>query len=357
MDERRRDFLDELLETPSPSGFETRGQQVWTDYVRGFADEVRTDEYGNAVAVHEGSGSGPEVAFAGHADEIGFIVRRIDDEGFVHLGRIGGSDRTVSKGQHVTIHAADGPVPGVVGQSAIHIREDDDEVDDVWEQRVDVGAEDGDAAREFVEVGDPITYASGVEDLAGSRVAGRGIDNRVGTWVAAEALRRAVDADVDATIYAVSTVQEEVGLRGARMIGFDLAPDAVVAVDVTHATDYTATKDDDATKKGADVELGGGPVVSRGSANHPRLVEAVREAASGAGVDVQLQAAGIRTGTDADAFYTSRGGIPSLNLGIPNRYMHTPVEVVDTPDLVAAADLLGAFAADVAEYDGFSVEL
>jgi endoglucanase len=359
MDERRRDFLDELLETPSPSGFETRGQQVWTDYVRGFADEVRTDEYGNAVAVHEGSGSGPEVAFAGHADEIGFIVRRVDDEGFVHLGRIGGSDRTVSKGQHVTVHAADGPIQGVVGQSAIHIRDvEDDDVDEVWRQRVDVGADDGEAARELVEVGDPITFSTGVEDLQGTRIAARGIDNRVGTWVAAEALRRAVAADVDATIYAVSTVQEELGLRGARMVGFDLDPDAVVAVDVTHATDYTPTLGEEtATERAGDVDLGGGPVVGRGSANHPSVVEAVRTAADDAGVDYQLQAAGIRTGTDADAFYTSRGGIPSLNLGIPNRYMHTPVEVVDTDDLVAAADALGAFAEAAGDREGFAVDL
>jgi putative aminopeptidase FrvX len=358
MDDDRRGFLDDLLETPSPSGFETDGQRVWVDYVSEFADEVRADDYGNVVAVHEGDDDAPEVAFAGHADEIGFMVRRIDDDGFVHLSRIGGSDSTVSKGQHVTVHAADGPVHGVVGQSAVHIRDrDEDDVDDVWEQRVDLGVEDGEDARELVEVGDPITFASGVEDLQGTRVAGRGIDNRVGTWVAAEALRRAVEADVDATIYAVSTVQEELGTRGAQMVGFDLAPDAAVAVDVTHATDYTATKGDGATKKAADVALGDGPVVARGSSNHPKLVEAVRTAAGDSGLDVQLQAAGISTGTDADAFYTSRGGIPALNLGIPNRYMHTPVEVVDTEDLVAAADLLGAFAGAAADHDGFSVDL
>jgi len=358
MDDERRAFLDELLETPSPSGFEAPGQRVWVDYVSAFADEVRTDEYGNAVAVHEGDGDGPEVAVAGHADEIGFIVRRIDDDGFLHLDRIGGADRTVSKGQHVTVHAADGPVAGVVGQSAIHIRDaDDDDADDVWKQRVDVGAADGAAARELVEVGDPITFASGVRDLQGTRIAGRGIDNRVGTWVAAEALRRAAAAGVEATVYAVSTVQEELGKRGAMMVGFDLAPDAAVAVDVTHATDYTATKGDESTDRAGDVELGGGPVVARGSANHPELVAAVRAAAGDADVDVQLQAAGIATGTDADAFYTSRGGIPALNLGIPNRYMHTPVEVVDTDDLDAAAALLGAFAGAAADHGEFSVDL
>jgi len=349
MESPRREFLETLLETPSPSGYEVRGQRVWVDYVSEFADRVETDEYGNAYAVYEGGD--PTVAVAGHADEIGFIVRRIDDDGFVHLGRIGGSDKTVSKGQHVTIHA-DEPVAGVVGQTAIHLREDHDP-EEIGAQTVDIGVEDGEAARDLVEVGDPITFSSTVEDLAGTRTAARGMDNRVGVWVAAEALRRAAEAEVEATVVGVATVQEEVGLKGAQMVGYDLQPDAAVAVDVTHATDTPDAPGD----KGGDIDLGEGPVVARGSTNNPALVEAVRAAGDDAGVDYQLQAAGVRTGTDADAFYTQRGGIPSLNVGLPNRYMHTPVEVIDTEDLVATADLLGAFAERAGEYESFGVEI
>ncbi|MFT4933245.1 MAG: putative aminopeptidase FrvX, partial [Natronomonas sp.] len=194
---------------------------------------------------------------------------------------------------------------------------------------------------------------STVEDLQGTRLAGRGMDNRVGTWTAAETLRRAVERDVDATVYAVSTVQEELGLRGARMIGFELDPDAVVAVDVTHAVDYPGGPGD----AGGEVELGGGPVVGRGSANHPVLVELARESADVADVELQLQAAGRGTGTDADAFYTARSGIPSLNVGVPNRYMHTPVEVVDTEDLVAVTELLAEVADRAGDYESFSVEV
>ncbi|WP_256390943.1 M20/M25/M40 family metallo-hydrolase [Natronoarchaeum rubrum] len=352
MDDRQREFLDDLLTTASPSGYETAAQRVWVDYVSEFADDVRTDEYGNAVAVLEGGD--PTVAIAGHADEIGFIVRRIDDDGFVHLGRIGGSDKSVSKGQHVTIHGADGPVSGVVGQTAIHLREEgDDGYDDVREQHVDIGVEDGESARDLVEVGDPITVSTTIEDLEGDRLAARGVDNRVGVWTAAEALRRAAERDVDATVCAVSTVQEEVGLQGARMVGFDLAPDAVVAVDVTHAADHPGAPND----RTGDVSLGEGPVVTRGSANHPVVVDAVREAAESEDVDVQLEAAGIRTGTDADAFYVQQGGIPSLNLGLPNRYMHTPVEVIDASDLDAAAALLAGFAELAGEYEEFGVDL
>ena len=351
LEPERRAFLDRLLETPTPSGFETRGQRVWIDYVSEFADEVWTDDYGNAVAAYEGGET--ELALTGHADEVGFIVRRIDDDGFLRIGAIGGADRTVSKGQHVTIHADD-PVSGVVGQTAIHLRDTGkEEYDDIGEQYVDVGATDREDAASLVSVGDPVTFSTTVEDLHGSRLAARGMDNRIGVWAAAEGLRRAVENGVDATVYAVSTIQEEVGLQGARMVGFDLAPDAVVAVDVTHATDSPGVPG----KRQGPVELGGGPVVSRGSANHPTLVELARAAAEDAEIDVQLQAAGSRTGTDADAFYTSSGGTPALNIGLPNRYMHTPVEVIDETDLRDLAALLGRMADRAGDVDSFAVDV
>jgi len=348
---RQRAFLDDLLGTASPSGFEAPTQRVWLDYVGESADEVHTDEYGNAVAVYEGGG--PDLAFAGHADEIGFIIAGVTDEGYVRIAPIGGADRTVSRGQHVDVHTGDGPVPGVVGQTAIHLRDRTEEsYDDITEQSVDLGVEGEAAARDLVEVGDPVTVTTPVRDLAGDRLAGPGLDNRVGVWVAAEALRRAAAREADATVHAVSTVQEEVGLRGARMVGFDLAPDAAVAVDVTHAADNPAYPDD----RFSEVELGGGPVVARGSANHPALVETAREAADDAEVPLQLQATGVSTGTDADAFYTEAGGIPALNLGLPNRYMHTPAEVVDTRDLDAASRSAAALA-ETAPASGFSVDL
>jgi endoglucanase len=351
MDLPRREFLESLLRTPSPSGFEVDGQRVWVAYVSEFADDVQTDAYGNAVAVLEGGE--PEVALTGHCDEIGFMVRDIEDDGFLRLSRIGGADRTVSQGQHVRVHTEEGPVRGVVGQTAIHLRDPEEEsLDDVAEQFVDVGATDAEEAAELVERGDPVTFEQTLADLENGRLAARGMDNRIGTWAAAEGLRRAAEADVDATVYAVSTVQEEVGLQGAKMVGFDLAPDVAVATDVTHALD---TPGSPATKQ-TGVELGAGPVVARGSSNHPALVGAVRAAADEGDIDVQLQAAGSHTWTDADAFYTSRGGIPSLYLGVPNRYMHTPVEVVDAADLDATADLLAAVAERAHRHE-FAVDL
>ncbi len=352
MDDQRRDFLEELLTTPGPSGYEADSQRVWVDYVGEFADEVTTDDYGNAVATL--SGGDTSVALAGHGDEIGFIVRDLTDDGYVELGRIGGSDKTVSRGQHVTIHTDDGPLPGVVGQTAIHLRDaDDDSVADVAEQHVDVGATDGDELGDLVDRGDPITFQQTISELENGRLSARGMDNRIGIWAAAEGLRRAAEQDVDATVHAVSTVQEEVGLQGAKMVGFDLDPDVAIAADVTHATDSP----DSPGKRSTGVELGGGPVVARGSANHPVVVEALRATAEAADIDIQLQATGIRTGTDADAFYTSRGGIPSVNVGLPNRYMHTPVEVIDAADLDALGDLLAGFAARASDHAPFTVDV
>lgn len=354
MDRTQRSFLEELLSHSTPSGFETDGQRRWLEYVDAYADETHVDAYGNAVAVHHGETDAPSIAITGHGDEIGLMVRAITDDGFLKLARIGGSDRTVTRGQHVTVHTDDGPVDGVIGQVAIHLRNgDDDEYDDIAEQHVDVGVEDGDDARDLVDVGDPVTIDAKITELAEDRIAARGMDNRVGIWIAAEAFRRAVKSDPSGTVYAISTVQEEVGLQGARMIGFELQPDAIVAVDVTHATDHPDTPD----VRGSDVDLGGGPVVARGSANHPALVDAVRAIATEAEIDLQLSAAGTRTGTDADAFYTTRGGIPSLNLGIPNRYMHTPVEIVDLADLDDAATLLAETAIRIADFTPLSVDL
>lgn len=351
MDDTQREFLDELLASASPSGFETPSQRRWVEYVSTFADEVRTDEYGNAVAIAEGGE--PTIAIAGHGDEIGFMVRDIQDDGCLRITPIGGSDRTVSQGQHVLIHTDDGPVPGVVGQTAIHLRDQEDNgVPDIDEQHVDIGASDADEAAELVERGDPITFEQQLSTLENDRIAARGLDNRIGIWAAAESLRRAVERNPDATVCAVSTVQEEVGLKGAQMVGFDLAPDAIVAVDVTNATDAPDTPGNTHTG----VALGDGPAIARGSANHPKLVDAVRTVATDESIDVQLEATGTSTGTDADAFYTARGGIPSLNVGVPNRYMHTPVEVIDLDDLDATAELLGAYAARAADFE-YSVEL
>ncbi|MCF2165308.1 MULTISPECIES: M20/M25/M40 family metallo-hydrolase [Halobacterium] len=353
MDDARRAFLDELLAVHSPTGHEAAAQRVWVEYVSQYADRVETDAYGNAVAVAEGDA--PAVAFTGHADEIGFAVAEITEGGFVRIAPIGGLDASVTRGSQVRIETDDGPVNGVIGQAAVHLRDhsEDGAAPSVTEQYVDIGAADGDDARDRVSVGDPGVLVSEPRELAGGRLNARSLDNRTGLWVAAEGFRRAVERDVDATVYAVSTVHEEIGTRGARMVGFDLDVDAVVAADVTHAADdpmYPA-------ERASTVALGDGPVVMRGGTNHPVVVSALRDAAADAGASLQVAAHRISTGTDADAFGTAGGGVPTADLGIPNRYMHTPAEVVDLADLAAGADVLAAFAAHAGDRDSFAVSV
>lgn len=351
MDGESRELLIRLLEASGPSGFESESQRIWMEYMRDISDEISVDNYGNIIATHEGNA--PHVAFTGHADEIGLIVRRIDDEGFIHPSAIGGADKTVARGQRVTIHTKNGRIPGVIGQTAIHLRDrDDEEIADVNELRIDIGSESGETTNSLVEVGDAITFEATATELQGTRLTSRAMDNRVGMWAAAEAFRTTVESDVSATVHAISTVQEEVGVQGAKMVGFDVELDAAIVIDVTHASDSPMAP----KNRGSEIALGEGPVVSRGSANHPRIVEILREIADERNIPIQLQAAGSRTGTDADAFYTSHGGVPSVSIGIPNRYMHTPVEVIDTEDLESAAELLGEFAKRAADHFEFRVD-
>lgn len=351
MDQTQREFLDDLLATPGPAGHEASVQRAFLDYVEPVADETWTDDYGNAVAVAHGGD--PSVAFLGHADEVGFVVKSIDDRGYLHLGAIGHPDPAVSKGQHVVVHADDGPVSGVVGSKPHHLQEGDQQVPDVADLHVDVGASDRAEARAVVTVGDPVTVARQVSDLLGDQLAAPAMDNRTGVWSAAEGFRRAVEQGVDATVYAVSTVQEEIGKGGARIVADRLQPDVAVAIDVTFATDSPDVE----PHRYGDIDLGGGPAIGRSGINHPAVAKALREAAIETDLPVQFEALGSRTGTDADAFYESTGGVPTGLVSVPSRYMHTPVEVVDLGDLDATADLLASFADDASDHGPFSVEV
>jgi endoglucanase len=349
-------FLRELLETPSPSGFEQRGQRVWSDYVAKFADKVESDAYGNVFATLHEAGS-PKVLLAGHGDELGLMVSHISDEGFLFIKGIGGVDRGLLRGQRVVVHGRGGMINGVVGHLAIHMQEPDDrkKTPEFHDLFLDIGVGSKAEALKIVRVGDPVTIDAGVRELAGSRIAARGCDNRIGTWAVAEALRMvaARGGGCPARITAVSTIQEENGLYGARMVGYRLRPSVAVVVDVTHATDIPACS----KPKHGDVRMGAGPVISFGSSNHPVLCERLIHVAERAKIPVQYEANPRFTGTDADAIFLQRGGIPTVSLGLPNRYMHSPVEVIDLGDLDALARLLAAFCESLGREEAFRVEI
>ncbi|MCE5276499.1 MAG: M42 family metallopeptidase [Planctomycetaceae bacterium] len=350
------EFLKQLLTTPSPSGFESAIQKIWCDYARGFADEVITDSYGNAVAVLNGDGD-PKVMIDGHADELGLMIKHIDDKGFIYFQRIGGFDTGVLRSKRVNIHTEKGIVRGVIGATAIHLQERDKEpkVPKMHELFIDIGAKDGKTAKARVSVGDPITFIDDFEMISKDLCIARGLDNRVGCWASIEALRiaSAHKGSLKCALYATSSVQEEVGCFGAAMTAFNINPHVAIAIDVTHATDTPGID----VKQHGEVKLGGGPTVSLGRENHPVLVSRLRKIARTHKINLQIETFSTTGGTDAMAIFNKQGGIPSAIVGIPNRYMHTTVELVHLPDLLNVANLLAAFALDIKSGERFKVQI
>lgn len=349
-------FLKELVNTPSPVGYESRGQRVWLDYAARFADTTWSDAYGNCVAVLNQGGS-PRVMLAAHADEIAMAVNYIDSDGFIYVRKMGGVDAAITKAQRVVIHTRNGPVKGVVGNVAPHLTkgEEDSKPPKIHELFIDIGARNAKETQKWVQIGDPITLDDEFEMLRGYLAVARAFDNRIGTFAVAETLRLlgAVRDKLKPEVCAVSNIQEEVGLLGARQIAYSLQPDLALVVDVTHATDYpTISK----TRHG-DVKIGAGPTITHGGANHPMLVSRIEQIAKAKRIPLQHEATSSTTGTDADAIFWTRGGIPSALISLPNRYMHSPVEVVSLKDLEMIPELMAAFALSLKAGEMFKVTI
>ena len=349
-------FLKDLLSAPSPSGFESAGQRVWCTYARKYADEVRTDAYGNAVAVLNPDGD-PKIMLDGHADELGLMIKHIDDKGFIYFQRIGGVDPAVVRTKRVNIHAAKGIVRGVIGATAIHLRDKtkDGKQPKMHECFIDIGARNGKEARKKVAVGDPITFAETCEMLDRNIMVARALDDRIGTWAAVEALRvlQASKAKLNCAVYASSSGQEEVGGAGAAMTVFNVKPDAAVELEVTHATDTPGID----VKQHGEVKMGSGPTITIGREHHPVLVKRLRSVAAKKKISLQVEAFSLTGGTNAMTFHRAEGGIPSALISVPNRYMHTTVEMIDLRDLQAAVDLVAAFCLDVKKGERFKVKV
>ncbi len=356
MTDDAKSFFFDLLDTPSPTGFEAPGQRIWTDYVRDHADEVESDAYGTAWATLEGAAAEPpRVMLDAHVDEIGFMVRHITDDGFIYINRVGGSDRAIARGLRVRILGDDGPVTGVVGNTAIHIRDTKNEkVPKVHELFVDIGATSEEEVHDRgIRVGHPMVFDVGPTDLTESRITARAIDNRLGGFIIAQTVARLADDRPDWTVQAANSVQEEIGGHGAEMITHRLNPDAAVAFDVTHATDSPGIN----SKKHGSVEIGEGPTVTHGTSNHPQLVERVVEVAEAEDIPLQHEPSSRRTGTDTDSIFKTRSGVPSVLLSVPLRYMHSTVEVVDTEDIEHCVQLYAAIVRSFDADEEFSVSL
>lgn len=333
-------FLKNLLLTPGPSGYEQPVQAIVRDYVKSFADQVKTDVHGNVI-VGNNVNAPMRVLLAGHCDQIGLVVTHIDDKGFLFTKPIGGWDPQQLIGQRMTIWGKEGPIAAVIARKPIHLLKDDErnkvvKLEDLW---LDIGAKDKEDAASVVRIGDPVTLELGYQELRNGLANAPHMDNITGVWVVIEALRRAADKGLKVAAYAVSTVQEEIGLRGAHTSTFGIDPYIGIAVDVTHATDCPTI---DKRQEG-DVKLGSGPVIERGPNVNPRLFDRLVDTATASEIQYQVTAHHRGTGTDANAIQLSRAGVVTGLIGIPNRYMHSAVETIALNDIDRAADLLAAF--------------
>jgi putative aminopeptidase FrvX len=356
MREPSLNFLRTLVNTPSPTGHEVRGQRVWLDYVAPFAEETFSDAYGNCVAVLNKGGS-PRIMLAAHADEIAMAVNYLDADGYLYVRKMGGVDAAITKAQRVTIHTRNGPVKGVVGNVAPHLSKSDGDpkppkIHDLF---IDIGARNRAEAARRVKIGDPITLVDEFDLLSNHLAVARAFDNRIGTFAVAEALRllKETDGKFKAEVCAVSNVQEEVGLLGARQIAYSLKPDVALVVDVTHATDYpTVSK-----AQHGDVLVGKGPALTHGGCNHPEVVARLEAVARSKRIPLQHEAMSSTSGTDTDVIFWTRGGIASALISLPNRYMHSPVEVVSLKDLEKIPQLMAAFVHSLKKGEKFKVQI
>ncbi len=334
------DFLKRLVDTPSPSGYEQQVQGVFRDRVTTYAADVRTDVLGNVYATVNPEGT-PRIMLAGHADEIGFQVRYISDEGMLYFGSIGGHDVIVTVGQRVTVHTANGPIPGVLGRTAIHLldlneRKKTPKLDDLW---IDIGAKDKADTESIVTIGDCVTYNHELQNLRGNLCVARSFDDKMGVFIVAETLRLLAGTSIKAAVIGVSTVQEEIGLRGARTSAFDVDPHIGIATDVGHSTDYPSGN----KKKAGDVKLGGGPIITRGANINPIVFDLLVKTAKELEIPYQIQATPGGTGTDANVIQLNRAGVATGLIAVPLRYMHTPNEIMNLDDIEKAARLMAGF--------------
>lgn len=340
METKAKDFLKTVLVTPSPTGFEQPVQEIVREYAKDFAETIETDVMGNVI-VGRNVKAPFRVMLTGHCDQIGLSVQYIDGDGFLYVIPLGGWDIQNLIGQHVTVWTKNGPVPGVIGRKPIHLLDPEErkvvpKMSDIW---VDIGATSKEDAAESVRVGDAITVQMTYSELKNGRIASSATDDKAGMWVVMEALRRVDASKLKVAAYAVSTTQEEVGLRGATTAAYHVDPQVAIAVDVTFTSDCPTID----PKKIGEIKVGSGPAVGTGPNFNPGVVARLAELAEANEIPYQMNPSGSPPGTDARAMQMTRSGVATGLVSIPNRYMHSPVEVVSLDDMDACADLLARF--------------
>lgn len=329
-----QDFLMELLNTASPSSMEMDIQRKWMAYVKEFADEVRTDNAGNVIGILN-----PEAPFkvllAGHSDEIALVINRIDEQGFLHFDKVGGINPKAAVGMRVDVLGYNGKVTGVIGVNAQHHGglKDDFTLADLF---IDCGYKTKEEAENVVQIGDLCVYKTEPEILQDRYIAGRGLDNRTGSFIVAEVLKRLADKNLQVGVYAVSTVNEETNMGGAYFAAAGIEPTMAIACDVTFATDYPGVN----KNKYGDIKLEGGPVLAKGAPINIKINQLLEKAAADLQLNVQYELTPRHTGTDADRMRLTGKGVPVSLVSLPLRYMHSPVETTSIKDIEEEITLL-----------------
>jgi endoglucanase len=346
-------FLKRLLDTPGPSGFEGSAARVWREEAGTFAAVVTSDVAGNSMAEVNPNG-GPTIMLDGHIDEIGVIVQYIDDDGVVYISPIGGWDCQVLIGQRIRFAGRNGDVIGVIGKKPIHLlkqadREKASMFTDVW---VDIGATSRTEADARLAVGDSGVIDSRTLDFPNNRIVSRSIDDRIGAFVILEALRRYAQNPGPARVVAAATTQEEIAWHGggALVCTNCINPKMAICVDVTFATDHPGME----KKEIGDHRIGGGPVLARGGVLSPVVFDLARATAERQQIPHSVHAIGRDTSTNADAIHIAREGVATGLVSIPNRYMHSPNELVSLEDVDRAATLIAEICRQVTTKTDFT---
>ncbi len=340
MEEKSLEFLKKLINAASPSGSEEETSLIWKEEVGKSVEKVKSDIHGNSIAILNEEKT-PKVMIAAHVDEIGFMVKYIDKEGFIYFSAVGGVDSRLVSGQRVRIKTKNGNVLGVIGKKPIHLLEPEerkkvDKISDLW---IDIGAENENETKSKVDIGDVAVIDVGFNVLCSDRIVGRGLDDKAGAFVVAEVLKLLSTENFDACLSGVATVQEEIGLRGAKTSAYGISPDIGIAIDVAFATDFP-TMD---KKKTGDIKIGAGPVIARGPNINSKIFDLLVCVAREQDIPYQIEAIPRPTGTDANVIQLTKTGVATGLVGIPLRYMHTPVEVVSLKDLENTIKLVKQF--------------
>lgn len=332
-------YLTKVVDTPTPSGFEQEGQKLFERFANQYVDELYSDTLGNVVA-HKKNPGKKKLMITAHIDEVGFMVKYIDENGMLYVVPIGGIDLMLLPGTRLAVHHGENSFLGVVGRKPIHLLNEKERVsfsiEDTW---LDLGFKSREHALQSVSVGDPVTFSTECVQMSDDFITTRSADNKIGSMIMLELMLELHGCATDYDIYYVSTVQEEIGLRGAMPAAVQIQPDIAIVVDATHATDYPNVNQ----KLCGDVRLGSGPSLCVSPDTDRSLIEQLKEAADKSGIPYQMEGHPNASGTEARAIQLQCKGIQTAIVSYPVRYMHSPSEVVSISDIKNCVALLKAF--------------